>query len=54
LIEAENDLVPIGYELAAKAIDIGLAGLPLVRGSLLLGRGGDGSKHQNRCEDYRS
>jgi hypothetical protein len=41
LIEAENDLVSIGDELAAQAIDIGFAGLALIRRSLLLGYRGD-------------
>jgi hypothetical protein len=37
LIEAENDLVSIGDELATQTIDIGFAGLALIGRSLLLG-----------------
>src|ERR1700733_1778767 len=46
LIEAENDLVSIGYELAAQAIDIGLAGLALICCSLLLGHCGERCQQQ--------
>jgi hypothetical protein len=41
LIEAENDLVSIGDELAAQAIYIGFAGLAFIGRSLLLGYCGD-------------
>ena len=41
LIEAKNDFVSIGDELAAQAIDIGFAGLPLIGRSLFLGHCGD-------------
>jgi hypothetical protein len=37
LIEAENDLVSIGDELAAQAIDIGFAGLAFIGRSLAAG-----------------
>jgi hypothetical protein len=46
LIEAENDLVSIGDELAAQAIDIGFAGLALIGRSLLLGYCADGREQQ--------
>jgi hypothetical protein len=44
LIEADNDLAFIGYELTAQAIDVGLAGATLVRRSLILSNGWDRSK----------
>jgi hypothetical protein len=46
LIEAENDLVPIGYELAAQAIDIGFTRLALIRRSLLLAYCGEREQQQ--------
>jgi hypothetical protein len=46
LIEAENDLVSIGDELAAQAIDIGFAGLALIGRSLLLGYCDDRQEQQ--------
>jgi hypothetical protein len=46
LVEAENDFIPIGNELAAQAIHIRFAGLALIGRSLLLGYGGDREEEQ--------